>query len=137
MPRRVSSPIPIPGKQAPDRPRTTRTTAVNLEIKVTFRTSSLHELTCTDSRTPCECTDGDFDEETCTTCIPLTPSVKYDRETGQVNPTTLTELAAMIEGASVVEWAEVRMVRPPILPDPVWKVAAATSGKAGSWRHVP
>lgn len=96
--RRVSSPIPIPGTGP-------KTVAVNLMVVVIYL--RIKE-------------EGEEEEE-CSMDMMLTPNVVYNKITGDV--TDLQTLGTIPDDNAVaVIGARVKLVTPPKLPDPVWRV---------------
>ena len=103
---RVSSPIPIPG--AADM-------ATNLVVRVIYLQSP-HERNC---HLVCDCDDDDdYETQEYEIDLPLTKTVRYDPRTKTVDPATLTRIP--IPGVYTITHAEVRVVQPEVLPDPVW-----------------
>lgn len=114
--RRVSSPIPIPGRSL-----SPKTVATNLMVVVRYLRMSPHQRKCIDPADPCRCDVEDFEEEECTMDLMLTPSVMYNEVTGEV--TDLKTLGTIPDDDAVaVVGACVKLVTPPRLPDPVWRV---------------
>jgi len=93
----VSSPIPIPGTGP-------KTVAVNLKVTIVYLRIG-----------------KDGEEEDCTMDMMLTPNVKYNKITGEV--TDLRTVGTIPDDNAVaVIGARVKLVTPPTLPDPVWRV---------------
>jgi len=96
--------------------------ATNLEIYVVYSRSDCDRFCRSHNGSPCYCSRAEKTKERGTCTVPLTESVRYNKETGEVNLCTMPEwlpVAGYYEAIprTCIESATVRSK----LPAPIWE----------------